>query len=445
MDIRDRALLDLQSVLDVKPPTRPRFDPQEASYLEFKSRLKRFMKESFGEEYEEFLQKLFLNFLPPLLRAAGEHEDLHKVDCKEEIRQIDEVFERDLHNLSHSPMVFPLNRQVFRGVAPASPSLDLGVGQGQNSTYTMGGRKLDVGSDIMLSNLIKARSRNSHENFVAMDMGKVPFADNTFQRVYALNCLYHVQLGRKKALEEIARVLAPGGQVAITDVSPHLNDLKPLHGFFASLGFDKLSEEFSRYFLSGFGADGTPGSKEFYVDALLELGFENIHVRYIMSPRLTRLSYLFYDWQALFNLDAQAGLRDGKEKDHLMKVYRSMLTNVVAPLIRLDEELCNREDRGGYIFVTAQKRGVSKPINNFDWRKHMICPVSGGALVEKDGHFHCEQSDMTYPVVEGIPLVTDFYAANVDLADAVNKARSEQVQGKESGKANGKAKAAASK
>lgn len=430
MDIRDRALLDLQSVLDVKPPTRPRFDPQEASYLEFKSRVKRLLKESFGEEYKDFLQKLFLNFLPPLIRAAGEHEELHKVECDHEIRQIDEVFERDLHNLSHSPMVFPLNRQVFRSVAPASPSLDLGVGQGQNSTYTMGGRKLDVGSDIMLSNLIKARGRSSHENYVAMDMGKVPFRDNTFQRVYALNCLYHVQLGRKKALEEIARVLAPGGQVAITDVSPHLNDLKPLHGFFASLGFEKLSEEFSRYFLSGFGADGTPGSKEFYVDSLLELGFENIQVRYIMSPRLTRLSYLFYDWQALFNLDAQAPLKSSQPDPHLMKTYRSMLTNVVAPLIRLDEELCNREERGGYIFVTAQKRGASVPIKNFDWKQHLICPVSGAPLTEREGHFHCDQSDMTYPVVEGIPLVTDFYSANVDLAEAVSKARSESSNGK---------------
>jgi len=381
------------------------------------------LKESFGSEWKDFLQKMFLNFLPPLLRAAGEHEDLHKIACDEEIAQIDEVFEKDLHNLSHSPMVFPLNRQVFRGVSPASPSLDLGVGQGQNSSYTMGGRKLDVGSDIMLSNLIKARGRKSHENFVAMDMGKVPFADNTFQRVYALNCLYHVQLGRRKALEEISRVLAPGGQVAITDVSPHLNDLKPLRGFFESLGFTKLSEEFSRYFLSGFGADGTPGSQEFYMDALLELGFENIQVRYIMSPRLSRLSYLFYDWQALFNLDAQAGLKEGPDKEHLMKVYRSMLTNVVAPLIRLDEELCHKEQRGGYIFVTAQKRGTSKPIQKFDWRQHLICPVSGAPLEEKDGHFHCKKSDMTYPVVEGIPLLTDFYSANVDLAEAVNKSR----------------------
>ena len=112
-----------------------------------------------------------------------------------------------------------------------------------------------------------------------------------------------------------------------------------------------------------------------------------------------------------------------------------MLTNVVAPLIRKDEELCNAEDRGGYIFVTAQKRGTSKPIPNFDWRKHLICPVSGGPLEEKDGHFHCEKSDMTYPVVDDIPLLTDFYSANVDLAEAVNKSRAN----------NGKAKKAASK
>ena len=63
MDVRDRALLDLQSVLDVKPPTKPRFDPQEASYLEFKSRVGKLLKESLGDDYQDFLQKIFLNFL----------------------------------------------------------------------------------------------------------------------------------------------------------------------------------------------------------------------------------------------------------------------------------------------------------------------------------------------------------------------------------------------
>ena len=428
MDVRDRALLDLQSVLDVKPPVRPRFDPQEARYLEFKSRVGKLMKESLGEEAPEFLEKLFLDFLPPLLRAAGEHEKLADIDCKEEIEQIDEVFERDLHNLSHSPVVFPLNRQVFRLVSPASPSLDLGIGQGQNSTYTLGDRKLDVGADIMVSNLLKARKLGSHDAYVAMDMGQIPFADDTFQRVYALNCLYHVQLGRRKALEEISRVLAPGGQVALTDISSHLTDMKPLCHFFEALGFHTLAEEFSRYFLSGFGADGTPGERQFYVDTLLELGFENITVRFLMSPRLSRFSYLFYDWQALFNLNAQAGLKTGPKQEHRRKVYRSMMTSVVAPLIRLDEELCQREKRGGYIFVTAQKRGKSVAPKSFHWENHLVCPVKGVALTKKDNAFVSESRGRTYPIVQGIPLLTDFYADNVEPVSVAEEA--ERVNGK---------------
>ena len=40
----------------------------------------------------------------------------------------------------------------------------------------------------------------------------------------------------------------------------------------------------------------------------------NIEVSYLMSPRLARLGYLFYDWQALFNLDATSRLggREGE-------------------------------------------------------------------------------------------------------------------------------------
>ncbi|MGE0490653.1 MAG: methyltransferase domain-containing protein [Vulcanimicrobiota bacterium] len=420
MDVRDRALLDLQRVLDVKPPVRPRFDPQEARYLDFKTRVGKLLKEALGDGAQAFLEHYFLEFLPVLIRAAGEHEKLHEIECEQQFQEINEVFDKDLHNLSHSPMIFPLNRQVFRLVAPASPALDLGIGQGQNSQFTLGGRPLDVGADIMVSNLIKARQRKCHKSFVAMDMGNIPFANETFQRVYALNCLYHVQMGRRKALEEISRVLAPGGQVALTDISPFLTDMKPLRQFFESLGFGQLGAEFSRYFLSGFGADGTPGEKEFYTETLMELGFENITARYLLSPRLTQLSYLFYDWQALFNLNAQSKLEGAEGLKRLNATYRPMLKTVVAPLIRLDEELCYREQCGGYLFVTAQKRGTPDPkkTTRFVWDEHLICPTSGAPLTKEGETYVCRESDRAYPVVDGIPLLTDFYADNVEIQTA---------------------------
>lgn len=419
MDVRDRALLDLQNILDIKPPVRPRFDPQEARYLDFKTRVHKLLKEALGDRGQAFLEQYFLEFLPVLLRAMGEHEKLDRVECKDELEQIDEVFEKNLHNLSHSPMIFPLNRQVFRLVAPASPSLDLGVGRGQNSTFTLGGRPMDVGSDIMVSNLMEARKRKSHKAFVAMDMGNIPFASDTFQRVYALNCLYHVQMGRRTALEEIARVLEPGGQVALTDISPYLTEMKPLNQFFKMLGFHELANEFDRYFLAGFGADGTPGNVEFYTETLMELGFENITVRYLLSPRLAHISYLFYDWQALFNLNAQAGLDGDGGRERMLATYRPMLKSVVAPLVRLDEELCYREGRGGYIFVTAQKRGAApKKTGKFVWDEHLICPTSKSPLEKQGDAYICRESDRVYPTVDGIPLLTDFYADNVDTAVA---------------------------
>lgn len=419
MDVRDRALLDLQNILDIKPPVRPRFDPQEARYLDFKTRVHKLLKEALGDRGQAFLEQYFLEFLPVLLRAMGEHEKLDRVECKDELEQIDEVFEKNLHNLSHSPMIFPLNRQVFRLVAPASPSLDLGVGRGQNSTFTLGGRPLDVGSDIMVSNLMEARKRKSHKAFVAMDMGNIPFANDTFQRVYALNCLYHVQMGRRTALEEIARVLEPGGQVALTDISPYLTEMKPLNQFFKMLGFHELANEFDRYFLAGFGADGTPGDVDFYTETLMELGFENITVRYLLSPRLAHISYLFYDWQALFNLNAQAKLDGDGGRERMLATYRPMLKSVVAPLVRLDEELCYREGKGGYIFVTAQKRGASPKKNGkFVWDEHLICPTSKAPLVKQGDAYVCRESDRVYPTVDGVPLLTDFYADNVDTAVA---------------------------
>ena len=52
------------------------------------------------------------------------------------------------------------------------------------------------------------------------DARQLPFADNSFDAIvssWALHNIYE-QPGRTKAIQEIARVLRPGGQVAIVDI-----------------------------------------------------------------------------------------------------------------------------------------------------------------------------------------------------------------------------------
>jgi SAM-dependent methyltransferase len=238
-------------------------------------------------------------------------------------------------------------------------------------------------------------------------MCALPFTDGSLERVYALNCIYHAQFGRARAAAEMSRVLAPGGILALTDVSPFLNDMKPLASFLEALGFAGLKAEFTRYFLSGYGADSSPGSEEWYRTELPRLGFDDVHVQYFLSPRLSAISYLFYDWQALFNFDAHTPLVAQGPANPFWQNYSKMLAVVIAPLLHQDEAICRREKKGGYIFVTARKKPGRKASL---FHGNYACPECHVPLGQS---LDCPSCGRLFPVVEDIPLLTAFYAESV--------------------------------
>ena len=413
MDTRDRALLDLQGVVKTpKISTQPRYAPLESRYLKFKQRVNGLMQKALGADgCQQFLERYFVEFLPALLQAAAEHEQLDQIACAEERSLLEQFPIAQSGLLSHSPMLFSLNRKAFQQVPPGSPSLDLGIGTGQNSRFSLGDRSLSFGADIMVSNLLRARSLGRHEKYAALDMAALPFLGGSFERVYALNCIYHAQAGRLQTLEEISRVLAPGGILALTDTSEYLNSMKPLTTFFRALGFDELASEFDGYFLSGYGADGSHGVESWYREHLPGLGFEGIHLEFLLSPRLSNLAYLFYDWQALFNLNAQACFASPAGNTRFLATYRPMLISVVAPLLKMDRELCRQANRGGSIFVTARKRTTAAANTERDVR--WACPACRVLLTPQ---LKCTGCGRTYPEVEGIPLLTSFYADGTEGA-----------------------------
>lgn len=406
MDVRDRALLDLDTVRKQQSGiTAARLNPEELRYVEFKARINTLLDELPGAQSKrDFLEQYFVGFLPALLCAAAEHERWDTGSCTLERQWLEEIMQFGHGLLAHSPMLFPLNRKAFQNVPDGKPSLDIGIGSGQNSRFSLRGRSLDVGSDIILSNLLRARSIQSHEQFAALDMCALPFTDASFQRVYALNCIYHAHAGREAAAAEMARVLAPGGVLALTDVSPFLEGMKPFAAFMDALGFANLKADFTRYFLSGYGADSSPGSEDWYRTELPRMGFEDVCVRYLLSSRLSAISYLFYDWQALFNFDVHTPLVAQGAGSPYWRSYSKMLATVVAPLLQKDEELCRNEKKGGYIFVTAKKRaGRNAALFHGDY----ACPE---CRVELGRNLDCASCGRRFPVVENIPLLTAFYA-----------------------------------
>ncbi|MCV7204044.1 SAM-dependent methyltransferase [Mycolicibacterium peregrinum] len=113
-------------------------------------------------------------------------------------------------------------------VADGQKLLDAGCGFGGtiqqvNGTYS----DMDLtGLNIDPRQLAAAEAQTKPVNgnkigWVEADACQLPFEDNSFDRVLAVECIFHFP-SREKFLAEAARVLKPGGYLAVSDFVPTL-------------------------------------------------------------------------------------------------------------------------------------------------------------------------------------------------------------------------------
>jgi len=95
--------------------------------------------------------------------------------------------------------------------------LDLGCGNGRYYEYMAPGVKY-TGIDFSEKLIELAKKRYPQASFSVGDVLKLNFPDNSFDKVFSIAVLHHIPSSslRLKALEEIKRVLKPGGMAMLT-------------------------------------------------------------------------------------------------------------------------------------------------------------------------------------------------------------------------------------
>lgn len=290
-------------------------------------------------------------------------------------------------------------RQLFRQVPVRGLSLDLGAGDGNASNYIFSPNRLTVGSDPLLYSTLRAKVHNRYEQQACFDMTNVAFADESFDTIFIVHSIDHIK-DRLDALREVARLIRPGGTVALTDSTSYIKELMPLAHVWREIGMPEQAADAYNRLLDVCGERTEFYLGDYYELDLADLGFENIRFEYFTSPQLTRQVCLYVELQFALGY-YESIIRNDVQ---LREFYFEQAKRAIIPLLSSDWELC-ANGKAMNIFVTAKKQGVSRTVAE-PISSRYICPACRTPL----STFTCGSYVREYPVVEGIPLLIPFYA-----------------------------------
>jgi SAM-dependent methyltransferase len=137
----------------------------------------------------------------------------------------------------------------FMGRVPLTPPvLDIGCGDGHFASVAYDNLPLDVGIDVQARDLTEAANRAGvYRKVMFASATALPFADASFNTVVS-NCVIEHIPDNVAVLQEIGRVLRPGGTFAATLPSEKFPEFLLGSTLFRKLGLRKLSQAYGSFF-----------------------------------------------------------------------------------------------------------------------------------------------------------------------------------------------------
>lgn len=130
-----------------------------------------------------------------------------------------------------------LNQVNFNG-----PILDLGCGEGKVSSVIF--NHIDVGLDIEIGEIKKAKSIKSYKTLVFGNACFLPFTNESFNLVFSNSVIEHIP-NLENVLKETSRVLKYGGYFCFTVPSVNFGEFLFFHVLFDKLKLKKLANWYS--------------------------------------------------------------------------------------------------------------------------------------------------------------------------------------------------------
>ncbi|WP_376792223.1 class I SAM-dependent methyltransferase [Thermoflexus sp.] len=136
--------------------------------------------------------------------------------------------------------------RFYQGLEMPEPVLDLGCGDGHFATIAFPG-KVMVGLDPERRALREAAARRAYRWVVQADGARMPFPAGFFRTVISNSVLEHIP-DVEAVLQEVARVLRPGGYFLFCSPSHRFVEFLSVYRLLRRLGLGRAAEAYGRLF-----------------------------------------------------------------------------------------------------------------------------------------------------------------------------------------------------
>lgn len=159
----------------------------------------------------------------------------------------DAILWRHLKDLPYfRAMVRAVEDSFYQGLELPGPVLDMGSGDGHFASVAFHA-PLDVGLDPWWAPLYESRGRHAYRLLIQADGARVPFPSGYFASAVSNSVLEHIP-HVDEVVQEIARVVKPGGRFVFCVPNHRFPQLLLGTGVFQSLGLKDAAGWYSRFF-----------------------------------------------------------------------------------------------------------------------------------------------------------------------------------------------------
>lgn len=308
------------------------------------------------QAFEQFLQHILLFFTSAALRDFEKDKPGVPVppyldtirSFFQKIIESENEWTRSPHFLS-SRCLLHLRYHHYHNVQFEGPSLDLGCGDGYTVNLAVDAT-FDCATDLIHSDLLKLRKFEKHRTLFAADARALPLPDSHFKTVMCNYTLCHI--GNKRGvLEEVHRVMQPGGWFYFDDISARMFEFKdrPFPNLLSHLGSQGLAKDFRNFYHTYYDSGNkwdVPTPPEQTCKLLEELGFTNVEFEYAFAKETMEIGYFFLDMVPFLQ----------RELYYESKQYRDFIFERLARCVNMDRALCKERNEGNFVYFKAQKK-----------------------------------------------------------------------------------------